>query len=163
MKKRKIKIILGLSVMVVIIAMVTLFIVYREKIISESYIGTYTLHSTDGYYLAKGTNDNDKMEYIFQTEPIDKSETLSDNVDITDEYVTIKNNYTNEEKESILKSINKSISKQSMDIFKNNLGKTNTVSVFAVSYKEAGKINTRYRYEILINQDKIKDFDNEEN
>ncbi|WP_406541042.1 hypothetical protein ACI7YW_09470 [Clostridium ljungdahlii] len=52
------------------------------------------------------------------------------------------------------------IAKRSMNVFKNNLGKNDTVSVFAASYKNwSGKVNTKYEYEILINKSDIKDFD----
>ncbi|OBR97106.1 hypothetical protein CLRAG_00250 [Clostridium ragsdalei P11] len=143
--------------------MLVLFIVIHvknyEKLVSKSYVGTYQLHEVDGYYLGKGTNDDDKMEYVFQVEPIDESKTLSDNVDVT-EGVTIKESYTEGEKESILKIANKSIAKKSMDVFKNNLGENDTVSVFAASYKNwSGKVDTKYEYEILINKSDIKDLD----
>lgn len=155
MKKKRIEII------AIVLLVSLLFTGCGEELVSQSYVGTYKLHATDGYYLGKGTNEDDKMEYVFQTEPIDDSQTLSDNIDVTDG-VTIKNSYTKEEKDTILKEANKSVSKESMDSFKNNLGETNTVSVFAVSYKDSsGKINTQYKYEIIINDDKIKNFDSD--
>lgn len=131
-----------------------------QETISKSYIGTYKLHSTEGFYLGQGTNDNDDMEYIFQVEPIDKSKTISDNIDTT-EGITIKNSYTSEDKQKILDMSNKNISNENMKFFRSTLGKTNTVSVFAVTSKDFdGSIKTKYEYEIIINQDKIKDFDN---
>ncbi|AJA47278.1 hypothetical protein CPAST_c11780 [Clostridium pasteurianum DSM 525 = ATCC 6013] len=144
---------------VIIVSLSLLFTACGDKLVSRSYVGTYKLHEVDGYYLGKGTNEDDKMEYIFQTEPIDNSDTLSDNIDVTDG-VKIKDNYTKEEKENILKQANKSISKESMNIFKNILGNENTVTVFAASYKDDnGGIFTKYEYEIMVKKDKIKDFD----
>lgn len=156
-KNKKI-VIIGMIVMALIFLLGT-YIKKYKKIVSKSYVGTYQLHKVDGYYLGKGTNDADKMEYVFQVEPIDGSKTLSDNVDVT-EGVTIKESYTNEEKQAILKISNKLISKKSIDIFKNNLGKNDTVSILAASYKNwSGKVDTKYEYEILINKSDIKDFD----
>ncbi|WP_406541041.1 hypothetical protein ACI7YW_09465 [Clostridium ljungdahlii] len=74
-----------------------------EKLVSKSYVGTYQLHEVDGYYLGKGTNDDDKMEYVFQVEPIDESKTLSDNVDVT-EGVTIKESYSSGRKRINIKN-----------------------------------------------------------
>lgn len=150
----------ALKILFIGIVFSILFTACGDKIISKSYVGTYKLHEVDGYYIAKGTNEEDKMEYIFQAEPIDKSDTLSDNIDVT-EGVKIRNStYSEEEKEKILKEVNKSISKESAGIFKGNLGKENTVSVFAVSYKDSsGKVNTKYEYELIAKDDKIKDFD----
>ncbi|OAA90921.1 hypothetical protein [Clostridium ljungdahlii] len=156
--KNKRIVIIGIAA-VLLISLVVVYVKSYEKLVSKSYVGTYQLHKVDGYYLGKGTNDDDKMEYVFQVEPIDGSKTLSDNVDVT-EGVTIIESYTDGEKESILKIANKSIAKKSMDAFKNNLGKNDTVSVFAASYKNwSGKVNTKYEYEILINKSDIKDFD----
>lgn len=149
-----------IAVLIIVVVIVFLAVIgNKHQLISKSYIGTYELNDVDGYYLGKGTNDDDKMEYIFQTEPIDDSKTLSDNIDVT-KGVTIKNSYTKSEKDEILKVANTSISKKSMDIFKKNLGEENTVSVFAGSYKDiSGKIKTAYEYEIIINNSDIKDFD----
>ncbi|OAA94126.1 hypothetical protein [Clostridium coskatii] len=156
-KNKKI-VIIGIAV-VLLISLVVVYVKKYEKLVNKSYVGTYQLHEVGGFYLGKGNNDNDKMEYVFQVEPIDGSKTLSDNVDVT-EGVTIIESYTEGEKESILKIANKSIAKKSMDLFKNNLGKNDTVSVFAASYKNlSGKVNTKYEYEILINKSDIKDFD----
>ncbi|AZV56756.1 hypothetical protein [Clostridium sp. AWRP] len=156
-KNKKI-VIIGM-VVVLLIYLVTVYVKKYEKLVSKSYVGTYQLHKIDGFYLGKGNNDDDKMEYVFQVEPIDGSKTLSNNIDVT-EGVTMVESYTEGEKESILKIANKSISKKSMDTFKNNLGKNDTVSVFAASYKNwSGKVDTKYEYEILINKSDIKDFD----
>lgn len=159
-KGKKIALIIFSAVVVILIALGIIGKLSEDKLVSESYVGTYDLNYVNGYYLGKGTNDNDKMEYIFQVEPLDGSDTLSDNIDVTEDDAKIKQSYTADEKKAILVKANKTIPKKTMDIFKSKLGKSGTVSVFAASYKDSkGKIKTKYKYELMVEDSDIKDFD----